>query len=147
MAWREVDESDLAAVISQREIDAFRRDGSIDGSDPVPKLIGDNVAEARDAIATNGNVRLAPGSTLPAGCIPAAMEIAAYRLLKRISVNPNEARTAAFREAKEFFEKIADGKRTCESYGADDTATTGGPAIEVVSTVRDRVSAAKLEGL
>ena len=49
--------------------------------------------------------------------------------------------------AEDLFKDVAAGKYTPESDDADDTASTDGPAIEVVCTVRDRVSAAKLEGL
>ena len=146
--WRTVDENDLAATISQRELDAFRRDGSLDGSDPVARLLNRTVAMARGYIATNGKVRrMGPSGTLPESLISPAMDYAAADVLKRLAAPLNEDRRKARERAEELFRDVAAGKYTPESDAAADTDSTDGPAIEVVSTVRDRVSAAKLEGL
>ena len=148
MAWRKVDEADLAAVLSQGEIDAFRQDGSTDGSDAVARLIASTAGFVRSHIATSGKVRLAPDPVwLPEGLVVPAMEIAAYTVLKRIDVVPNEARKTAYQDAKSMLKDIAAGNLAVESYGAEESAATGGPAIEVVTEVRPRVTAAKLEGL
>ena len=145
--WRIVDETDLAATIAQVEIDTCRASGSPDGSDPVARLIASTVAMARSYIASNGNVRLAPDpATLPVALIPSVMDIVAYRILKRID-DPGEARKAAHDEAMSMLKDIAARKLSCESDGAEESAATGGPAIEVVAEVRPRVTAAKLEGL
>ena len=146
--WRTVDENDLAATLSQGEIDAFRQDASLDGSDPVARLLARTVAMVRGYIATNGKVRrMGPSGTLPESLISPAMDYAATDVLKRIDVQLNEDRRKARERAEDLFKDVAAGKYTPESDDADDTASTDGPAIEVVCTVRDRVSAAKLEGL
>jgi len=146
--WREVDESDLAATISQREIDAFRKDGPLDGSDPVARLLKRTTAMVRGYIATNGKVaRMGPSGTLPESLVSPAMDYAAADILKRKGVPLNEDRRKARERAEDLFERVARGEYTPESDGADDASATDGPAIEVVCTVRDRVSAAKLEGL
>ena len=146
--WRAVDENDLAATISQGEIDAFRQDASLDGSDPVARLLARTVAMVRGYIATNGKVRrMGPSGTLPESLISPAMDYAASDVLKRINVPLNDDRRKARERAEDLFKDVAAGKYTPESDDADDTASTDGPAIEVVCTVRDRVSAAKLEGL
>ena len=146
--WRTVDENDLAATLSQGEIDAFRQDASLDGSDPVARLLSRTVAMVRGYIATNGKVRrMGPSGTLPESLISPAMDYAAADVLKRIDVQLNEDRRKARERAEDLFKDVAAGKYTPESDDADDTASTDGPAIEVVCTVRDRVSAAKLEGL
>ena len=146
--WRTVDENDLAATLSQGEIDAFRQDASLDGSDPVARLLSRTVAMVRGYIATNGKVRrMGPSGTLPESLISPAMDYAATDVLKRIDVQLNEDRRKARERAEDLFKDVAAGKYTPESDDADDTASTDGPAIEVVCTVRDRVSAAKLEGL
>lgn len=146
--WREVDEADLAATLSQGEIDAFRADGSLGGSDPVARLLARTVAMVRGYIATNGKVRrMGPSGTLPESLVSAAMDYAAADVLKRIDTPLNEDRRKARERAEDLFKDVAAGRYTPESHGADDAASTDGPAIEVVSTVRDRVSAAKLEGL
>ena len=146
--WRAVDENDLAATISQGEIDAFRQDASLDGSDPVARLLARTVAMVRGYIATNGKVRrMGRSGTLPESLISPAMDYAAADVLKRIDVPLNDDRRKARERAEDLFKDVAAGKYTPESDDADDTASTDGPAIEVVCTVRDRVSAAKLEGL
>ena len=148
MDWRIVDEADLAASLSQREIDGFRQDGSVDGSDPVARLLARTVALVRAHVATNGKVRrMGPSGTLPESLISPAMDYAAYDVLKRINVPVSEDRRRARERAEDLFERVATGKFTPESDGADDASSTDGPAIEVVGTVRERVSAAKLEGL
>ena len=146
--WRAVDENDLAATISQGEIDAFRQDASLDGSDPVARLLSRTVAMVRGYIATNGKVRrMGASGTLPESLISPAMDYAAADVLKRINMPLNDDRRKARERAEDLFKDVAAGKYTPESDDADDTASTDGPAIEVVCTVRDRVSAAKLEGL
>ena len=148
MGWRAVDENDLANVISQGEIDAYRRDGALDGSDPVARLIHSTVGYARTFLTTNGTINLAPDPHwLPEALVVPTMEIVAYTILKRYDVPPNDARKAACDDAKKMLQDIADRKLAVESYGAEESAASGGPAIEVVSEVRPRVTAAKLEGL
>lgn len=146
--WRTVDENDLAATLSQGEIDAFRQDASLDGSDPVARLLSRTVAMVRGYIATNGKVRrMGRSGTLPESLISPAMDYAAADVLKRLAVPLNDDRRKARERAEDLFKDVAAGKYTPESDDADDTVSTDGPAIEVVCTVRDRVSAAKLEGL
>ena len=146
--WRTVDENDLAATLSQGEIDAFRQDASLDGSDPVARLLKRTAQMVRGYIATNGKVRrMGPSGTLPESLISPAMDYAAADVLKRLAVPLNDDRRKARERAEDLFKDVAAGKYTPESDDADDTASTDGPAIEVVCTVRDRVSAAKLEGL
>lgn len=146
--WRTADENDLAATLSQNEVDAYRRSASLDGSDPVARLLSRTAALVRGYIATNGKVaRMGPSGTLPESLISPAMDYAAYDVLKRLPVPVNEDRRRARERAEDLFRDVAQGKYTPESDGAEDAAPTDGPAIEVVATVRDRVSAAKLEGL
>ena len=91
--------------------------------------------------------RMGPSGTLPESLVSPAMDYAAADVLKRMNVPLNEDRRKARERAEELFRDVAAGKYTPESDGADDAASTDGPAIEVVTTVRDRVNASKLEGL
>ena len=148
MGWRPVDEGDLAATLSQQEVDAYRRSGSPDGSDPVARLLGRTAALVRGYVATNGKVaRMGPPGTLPESLISPAMDYAAADVLKRVAVPLNEDRRKARERAEELFRDVAAGKYTPEPDGADGTEATDGPAVEVVAEQRGRVSAAKLEGL
>ena len=83
--WVEVTESDLAAVLSQSEIDAFRQDGSLDGSDSVAHILRLTVSTVRSYISCNGSVKMEPfGKCLPEGLIIPAMDYAAAKILKRM---------------------------------------------------------------
>ena len=146
--WRNVDECDLGATISQAEIDAYRKDMPIDWSDPVERLLVRTVALVRGHIATNGKVSMGPRGTLPESLISSAMDYAAVDVLKRLDISVNEDRRRARMRAEELFERVSKGDFTPESYAEEDIASpTGGPAITVITTARARVSAAKLEGL
>ena len=115
--WVEVTESDLASTIAQSEIDAYRADGPLDGSDPVVQLLKRTVATVRGFISCNGGVRMEPfGSMIPEGLVLPAMDYAAAKLLKRINVPLSEDRREALRKAEELFDKIATGAITPESW-------------------------------
>lgn len=75
------------------------------------------------------------------------MDYAVIKVLKRINLNPNEVRQKAREDAIEFFKDIAAGRINPESYDADDASATGGPCAVVITNDRERVNAAKLEGL
>ena len=117
--WRTIEESDLAATISQGEIDAFRRDGALDGSDPVARLLERTVAAVRGWISCNGSVRMGPAGTIPAALVSPAMDYAAFDLLKSQAMEVNETRTRARERAEQLFEKIATGVFKPESYSED----------------------------
>ena len=118
--WRTVDENDLAATMSQREIDVFRSSGPVDGSDRVARILERTVSTVRGWISCNGAVRMCPTpGTLPESLISAAMDYAAYDLIKSIDEVPNEARTDARKRAESLFEKVATGAMRCESYTED----------------------------
>jgi len=117
--WREVDEGDLAATISQGEIDAYRHQGPSDGSDPVARLLLSTVETVRGYISCNGAVRMGPARTLPNSLVIPAMDYAAGKLLNRIDSPLSEDRRNALRRAEELIEKIATGAITPESYAED----------------------------
>ena len=102
----------------------------------------------RTYISSNGNVRMDPDeTTLPASCISPAMDYAAFKLLKRRNVKVNADRETAYNDAMTYFRDVAVGKVNPESYGSATTDTTGGPAVEIVTSSRSRMDAERLEGL
>ena len=117
--WRTVSETDLAATLSQAEIDAYRASGPIDGSDRVEVLLQRTVSTVRGWISCNGSVRMGPLGTLPLSLISPAMDYAAYDLLKSQDMEVNETRTKARERAEQLFEKIATGVFKPESYSED----------------------------
>ena len=119
--WRKVDENDLAANLSQREVDTYRQSSPNDGSDPVARLVASTADYVRGCIAAGGPVRMGPAGTIPAGLVIPAMDYAMGKVLVRISHPLNEDRREALRKAQELFEKIARGEITPESYTDDGT--------------------------
>lgn len=143
--WRKLTENDLIAVLSRSEVDAYRNDFEVDA---VAVLLADTASWARGYIRTNGNVKLSPDEgEIPASCVSPAMDYAAFRILKRLNLNPNEARTKAYNDALDYFKDVAAGRVNPESYSADSATPTGGACAVVVENARTRVSASKLEGL
>lgn len=119
--WRTVDETDLAATVSQGEINAFRADGPTDGSDPVARLLQSTVDAVRGYISCNGAVRMGPSGTIPRGLVIPAMDYAMGKVLNRIGVPLTEDRRKALEAATALFEKISQGAITPESYTEDGT--------------------------
>ena len=123
--WRTVDETDLAATLSQGEVDAFRADGPTDGSDPVARLLQSTVDAVRGYISCNGAVRMGPSGTIPRGLVIPAMDYAMGKVLNRIGVPLTEDRRKALEAATALFEKISQGAITPESYTEDGTVDEG----------------------
>ena len=143
--WRKPTENDIVATFSRNEVEAYRKDFEIEA---VERLLSDTVAYVRTYISSNGNVRMDPDeSTLPASCISPAMDYAAFKLLKRRNVKVNADRETAYNDAMTYFRDVAAGKVNPESYGSATTDTTGGPAVEIVTSSRPRTDASRLEGL
>lgn len=117
--WRKVDESDLAASISQDEIDAFRPAGPLDGSDPVARLLESTIETVRGYLSCNGALKMGPAQTIPRGLVIPAMDYAAAKVLNRIGVPLSEDRRKALEKAETLFEKISQGAITPESYSED----------------------------
>ncbi|MBR2488493.1 MAG: hypothetical protein IKB52_05205, partial [Kiritimatiellae bacterium] len=88
--WRTIEETDLAANVSQSEIDAYRADGALDGSDPVRQLLVSTVDAVRGYISCNGSVRMGPSGTIPRGLVIPAMDYAMGKVLNRIGVPLSE---------------------------------------------------------
>ena len=144
--WRQINEDDLIATLSSDEIEAFKNDFSA-GSDPVGVLCRRAAAMVRDYLRTNGNIRMSDDDTLvPESLISPAMDYVAIDVLKRLAIEPTDIRKEARKDAIAYFDKIASGRLTAESYGAAPTESTGGPAIQIVRSSRSRLSAAKMEG-
>ena len=119
--WRTIDETDLAASVSQSEIDAYRQEGPLDGSDPVARLLESTVDAVRGYIGCNGSVRMGPPATLPRGLVIPAMDYAMAKVLCRINVPLTEDRRKALERAEALFEKISKGEIAPESYTEDGT--------------------------
>ena len=136
--WRQLNRDDLIAKLAESEANAFAKKAwNVDPVVPILDMTGDYV---RDCCRSNGNVRLSPElHSIPSGCITKALDYAIFDLLKRIGAPISEDRAKAREKAEEYFDKIAEGKVNPESYGAADTAQSGGPAVSLATTYPDRL--------
>lgn len=147
--WRKITEDDIQATLSQLECDAFRQ--SYLGEkyfDAIELLSKRAAAMVRGYLATNGNIRMSPNEyEIPEATISPAMDYIALDILKRLDIPANDDRKQARKDAIAYFDKIAAGRITVESYGSGDDKETGGACAVVIQNSRDRVNANKLEGL
>lgn len=135
--WRKPTEDDIVATLSRDELYAFKT-GEFE-CDPVDMLCKRAAAYVRAFLTTNGNIICSPNEyEIPEATISPAMDYLAVDILKRLSIPISEDRKEARKEAIAFFDKIATGKLSVESWGKGDGQQTGGPAIEIVTTSRHR---------
>jgi len=145
--WRKPTEDDIVATISQDELDAYKTSSNW-ATDPVATLCDRAASYVRGYLATNGNIRLSPNEhEIPEACISPAMDYLAFDILKRLGVGISDERKEARRDAIAYFDKIATGKLSVESYGATDAKQTGGPAVQIVTASRLTMTTEKMEGL
>ena len=121
MSWRKPTSDDLAARLSDMELEAFRSSWTGVG-DPIALLLGDTAALFRGAIRTGGRSRMSPvDGTLPEAAISKAMDYAAFDVLKRLDVTINEDRRRARTDAEDFLKRLEEGRFEVE----DDDAPNG----------------------
>lgn len=118
--WRKLEESDLAAMLSQGEIDGYRADGALDGSDPVLRLLSSTAARFRGAIGASGGVRMGPEGSIPASLVIPAADYAMGKVLVRLNIPLNDDRRRALEKAEELLADIAAGRLDVESYSEED---------------------------
>ena len=118
--WREPTEADLAATLSQDEVDAYRAGGPVDGSDPVASLLRDTAALVRGRIASGGRcAKWGPGWSIPAGLMIPAMDYAMAKVLNRQNLPLSEDRRDALKNAEDLFTKLAAGEIGVEPYAEE----------------------------
>lgn len=147
MAWRAPTEDDVIATISVAELNAYKQSANWE-QDPVDILCKRAASMVRDALRTNGNVRLSPNEyEIPEGCISPAMDYVCFDVVKRNGGAATKERKEARKDAQEFFDKIARGEYTPISWNGGETDTTGGASAVVVKASRHRMTPEKMEGL
>lgn len=118
MGWRKPEQRDLVAKLNQKELAAFKQHPEYASSaDPAEDILSQTAEFVRGACRTNKQVRLCPEmKSIPESLISPAMDVAAFDVLKRINVIPNDARKSAWEKALELFEKVANGGYIPESW-------------------------------
>lgn len=127
MAWRRPTESDLAATLSQKEIETFRQSSGLEGGDPVADLLLRTAETVRSFCRSCPGLRLGPAGTLPEALVSPAMDYAAYDVLKRLPVKVGDDRRRAREDALALFEKVAAGRVKPESADETGGAAAGAP--------------------
>lgn len=125
--WRALDEADLVATLSAKEVDAYRKSaGTLPGAaDPVADLLSRTAQMVRSYVRAGGRVALSPeGATIPEGLVSPACDYAAYDVLKRMPVAVGEDRRRARDQAVALFEQVAQGKVVPEGDAGEGSATS-----------------------
>ena len=146
MAWRITTSDDLAATLSDMEIEAYRTSWTGEG-DPVELLLSRTAALFRGAIRTGGRVKMAKlPYSLPESVISKAMDYAAFDVLKRLDVAINEDRRRARTDAEELLKRLEKGEFEPESDGEEDADNVGRNAAQLISVAPPRVTPQGLNG-
>ncbi|MFU8894009.1 MAG: phage protein Gp36 family protein [Luteolibacter sp.] len=135
--WREITEDDVLGVLSAQETQAYQFSGIQAGQDVLETVLPSVVQNVRSYIADNPENRLAPGNTLPQRCILPAMHMVRHELLTRLDQQISDARRDDIREARKFFERVAEGKVTIEKPDGDETAPAPTPRPGITAPRRN----------
>ena len=130
MAWRQPQLKDIAATLSQKELDAYRQAPDFaSGADPVTDLLARTAAFVRGKIRANGRVKMSPDPLeIPASLVSTAMDYAAYDVLKRQPVKMTEERQRAREQAIAELDKVARREVMPEDYqGGEDAGARAKP--------------------
>ena len=130
MTWRRLTKADLAAALSQAEIDAYRKSVGSGQTDPVGALLSRTAEMARGYCRANRAVGLPDDpESVPGMLVAACCDYAAYDVLKRMPVPVGEDRRRARDQALELFKAVARGEVTPErEEETSDSAAAGSPA-------------------
>ena len=144
--WRAITANDVAATLSQREVDGYQRSGG-DNLNPLGTLIERTTARVRLSVRSNGRVRMSPdAATLPLSLISPACDYMAFDILKRLDVEVGEDRRRARQQAIDLFDRIERGEVTPEGWDEPETQDTGHSAAQLISSSPQRVTPRGLEG-
>lgn len=144
--WRAITANDVAATLSQREVDGYQRSGG-DNLNPLGTLIERTTARVRLSVRSNGRVRMSPdAATLPLSLISPACDYMAFDILKRLDVEVGEDRRRARQQAIDLFDRIERGEVTPEGWDEPETQDTGHSAAQLISSSPQRVTPLGLEG-
>lgn len=137
--WRTLTTADVLTALNGTELTAIKaRLGAADGSaeDQLPDIITHVVAECRGYISAWSANTLAEGETLPTALIHHAVVIVRYRLMTRLGLSVNEARTTEYNDAYAYLRDIAKGLVKLPPGSAADDTERAAPSPSL--TARER---------
>lgn len=121
MAWRKPDNEDLTATLSQVEVDEFNNSPDFRSQENASeRVIADTAEMVRGYIRkleNKGAIKMHPeDGYIPSGLMNTAMDIAAFKMLKRFNLEPTEARKKAYEEAMQTLRDVGNELMIPESY-------------------------------
>lgn len=121
MAWRKPDNEDLTATLSQIEVDEFNNSPDFRSQNNASeRVIADTAELVRGYIRkleNKGAIKMHPeDGYIPSGLMNTAMDIAAFKMLKRFNLEPTEARKRAYEEAMQTLRDVGNELMIPESY-------------------------------
>lgn len=148
--WITLTESDISTAITGPELIAARTAAKATGqSDPVPEIIAQVTREVRARVAACANNSLGPAGMIPDECKSAAIDIAVYRLCKRVPGTAllKEERSEANKLAIAFLKEVAACGVALQQPDNVSEEVTSGPGVQIVNSTRRIASRAQLSGL
>ena len=127
--WRKLNLDDLDACLSESERSAFG-EGDTSQADPLGRQLHTVTGMVRGMIRS-GRLCPVPDDPLliPEMLVPAALDIAAWNILKRLRIPVGEARRLAYEKATALLERVATGaivpEPPDESSAPEASATSG----------------------
>lgn len=121
MAWRKPTVQDLTATLSQVEVEMYQQSPDYDtGEKPEERILADTAELVRGylrKLSNHGHLRIHPeDGYVPSGMMNALTDIAAFKLLKRFSIDVSDPRKKAYDEAMQILRDVADEKMMPEDY-------------------------------
>ena len=121
MAWRKPDNEALTATLSQVEVDEFNNSPDFRSQNNASeRVIADTAELVRGYIRkleNKGAIKMHPeDGYIPSGLMNTAMDIAAFKMLKRFNLEPTEARKRAYEEAMQTLRDVGNELMIPESY-------------------------------
>ena len=121
MSWRKPDNEDLTATLSQVEVDEFNNSPDFRSQNNASeRVIADTAELVRGYIRkleNKGAIKMHPeDGYIPSGLMNPAMDIAAFKMLKRFNLEPTEARKRAYEEAMQTLRDVGNERMIPESY-------------------------------
>lgn len=126
MAWTAITEADVLANLNDAEVQTFREKIRDDQADPLATILADVTSEVRGYCLRQ--IAKLPASGVPPSLKNAALDIAVYRLCKRVQTGSEQQRKPAADDAVKKLEKVAERKILVED--ADGVVSETLPSVE-----------------
>jgi hypothetical protein len=150
MSWITLTESHIATGITGGELDAARTKALDAGQpSPVDDVISQTVRYVRSRVAACASNSLGAAGTIPDELLAAAIDIAVYRLAKRLpgKILAKQERIDAADKAEALMRDVAACKLALEQPETPSVENTSSTAAEVVSETTRIATPRKMDGL